>query len=79
MLRELRWLGVKERIHFKLLCLMYKAVNGLAPPYLVSDIQPYRPERELRSSEAELLVAIQARRKVGEAAFGVVGPRHPKE
>jgi hypothetical protein len=33
-LQELHWLKVKERIEFKFLLLIYKAVNGLAPAYL---------------------------------------------
>ena len=33
-LKELHWLKVKERIEFKFLLLVYKAVNGLAPAYL---------------------------------------------
>ena len=34
-LKELHWLKVKERIKFKFLLLVYKAVNGLAPEYLI--------------------------------------------
>ena len=33
-LKELHWLKVKERIEFKFLLLVYKAVNGLAPAYV---------------------------------------------
>jgi hypothetical protein len=34
-LRELHWLPVKFRIHFKLLLLAFKALHGMAPKYMV--------------------------------------------
>ena len=34
-LRELHWLPVKFRIHFKLLLLTFKALHGMAPKYMV--------------------------------------------
>ena len=33
-LQSLHWLKIKERIEFKLLMLVYKSLNGLAPDYL---------------------------------------------
>ena len=33
---KLHWLPIRERIHFKMLCLIYKALNGLAPEDLIS-------------------------------------------
>ena len=33
-LESLHWLPVKFRIVFKVLLLVYKALNGMAPPYL---------------------------------------------
>ena len=34
-LGSLHWLPVEHKISYKLECLMYKALHGLAPPYLV--------------------------------------------
>ena len=34
-LRQLQWLPVKFRIHFKLLLLSFKALYGIAPKYIV--------------------------------------------
>jgi hypothetical protein len=34
-LRELHWLPVKFRIHFKLLLLTFKGLHGMAPKYMV--------------------------------------------
>ena len=36
-LQELHWLHVRNRIHFKILLLTFKALNGLAPAY-ISDL-----------------------------------------
>ena len=33
-LQKLHWLSVKKRIIFKIALLVYKSLNGLAPPYL---------------------------------------------
>jgi len=37
--RELYWLPVRQRIHFKLGCLMHKSLSGQAPQYMVDDVQ----------------------------------------
>jgi len=37
--RELQWLPLLQRIHFKLGCLMYKSLSGQAPQYLADDVQ----------------------------------------
>jgi len=37
-LRELHWLPVHQRIHFKLGCLMHKSLSGQAPQYLADDV-----------------------------------------
>ncbi len=55
-LHQLHWLPVPKRIQFKLLVLVHKAYNGLAPQYLVELVQPYVPARTLRSSNGNLLV-----------------------
>ncbi len=55
-LHQLHWLPVPKRILFKLLVLVHKAYNGLAPQYQVGLVQPYVPARTLRSSNDNLLV-----------------------
>jgi len=37
-LRQLHWLPVRQRVRFKLACIMYKSVSGQAPQYLVDDV-----------------------------------------
>ncbi len=47
---ELHWLTVRQCILFKVLVIMYKAINGLAPPYITDLINIHTPSRSLRSS-----------------------------
>ncbi len=49
-LRSLHWLPVSQRIDFKILLLVYKALNGLGPKYITDLPQNYEPSRPLRSS-----------------------------
>ena len=69
------WLPVVFTIDFKIPLLVYKALNGLAPSYLVDCLPRYVPNRPLRSSSADLLeVPKMAYKKHGEAAFCFYGP-----
>lgn len=54
-LRSLHWLPVKQRIQFKALCTIFKAVNGASPGFLKQGIQRYVPDRALWSSHAKLI------------------------
>ena len=75
-LKSLHWLPVKQRITFKTLVLVYKAVNNLAPVYLKELLYPYVPCRGLRSSENNLLVVPFTRSSVvQQCAFSAAGPR----
>ena len=38
-LRQLHWLPVRQRVNFKLAVLVFKALHGLAPYYLLNDCQ----------------------------------------
>ena len=74
-LASLHWLPVVFRIDFKILLLVYKARNGLAPSYLSDCLFKYEPNRILRSSSAELLdVPTMSYQKYGKAAFCFYGP-----
>ena len=75
-LESLHWLPVKFRIVFKVLLLAYKALNGMAPPYL-SDMLCYRLySRSLRSASQKLLVVHRTHMKTyGDRAFSIAGPK----
>ena len=75
-LKALHWLPVQQRIKFKTLVLVYKAVNNLAPVYLQELLHPHVPCRGLRSSEMNLLVVPFTRSSViQQCVFSAAGPR----
>ena len=74
-LKELHWLPVEKRIVFKVLLLTYKCVYGLAPRYLCSLVEPYRPRRSLRSGQTMQLVQTSTRSRFGDMAFTTAAPK----
>jgi len=52
---DLHWLPVHFRILFKVLLLVYKALNGMAPLYLTELLSNRTCSRTLRSTDQELL------------------------
>jgi len=54
-LSNLHWLPIECRIKFKILLMVYKSLNGLAPDYLPALIDARRRTRSLRSSDKLLL------------------------
>ncbi len=55
-LSTLHWLPIKHCIHFKILLITYKALNGLAPQYLSELLSHYSPSRPLRSQNSGHLI-----------------------
>ena len=73
---KLHWLPVHSRIIFKLLLLVYKALNGKAPSYISSLLSHRNCSRSLRSSGQELLTVPLAKLKTyGDRAFSIAAPR----
>ena len=69
-LRDLHWLTVNNRIIFKILLMIFKALRSLAPRYLSEILAPYRPPCNLRSSNANFLAVPRCRTKTyRERAF----------
>ena len=54
-LEGLHWLPVAQRIVFKLLLIVYKCINNVAPLYLSELLSNYVPTRTLRSGHMQLL------------------------
>lgn len=73
-IKSLHWLPVSQRIDFKILLLVYKALNGLGPKYMLDLLVPYEASRPLRSSGTGLLCVPRTRTKQGEAAFSYYAP-----
>ncbi len=75
-LSSLHWLPIKFRISYKVLLLTYKALNGLAPVYLMDLLSPYNPSRSLRSLNSRLLVIPRISKSTkGGRAFSHLAPK----
>ena len=75
-LMELHWLPVEQRVVFKVLLLVYKALHDQGPDYLKELLQTYTPSRTLRSSSDNLLVVPPCRyADTRKRAFGIRGPQ----
>ena len=73
---KLHWLPVHSRIIFKLLLLVYKALNGKAPSYISSLLSRRKCSRFLRDSGQELLtVPLTKLKTYGDRAFNIAAPR----
>ena len=73
---DLHWLPVEFRIIFKMILMTFKALHGLAPPYL-SDMLSYKAHLRynLRCNDSNMLVrpAIRSARTTGDRAFFLCG------
>ena len=75
-LSSLHWLPVNYRIHFKILVITHRTLHGQAPPYISELLQPYVPNRSLRSSSQALLVVPPTKLITkGDRAFASFAPR----
>ena len=68
-------LPVRQRIEFKLLLLVFRAVHHLCPVYLSSLVIPYTPTRTLRSADQHLLTIPRYHlERYGRRTFSVTAP-----
>ena len=68
-LKELHWLPVTQRIVFKLLMIVYKCTNNIAPSYLSELLSQYSPMRTLCSGNKQLLQEVKSNRNWGDRSF----------
>ena len=74
-LKDLHWLPIKQRIKYKTILLVFKALNGLAPSYL-SDKLVKKTDNGLRSSNQNLLIIPRTNLKsYGDRSFSTAGPK----
>ena len=76
-LRDLHWLPIRRRIEFKIATLVYKCLNGLAPPYLADDcilVSTVPGRRHLRSADTRKLCVPLTNTNYGSRTFAVCGP-----
>uniref|UniRef100_A0A672HD57 Reverse transcriptase domain-containing protein n=1 Tax=Salarias fasciatus TaxID=181472 RepID=A0A672HD57_SALFA len=75
-LRDLHWLPVHQRIHYKVCLLAYQCIHGHAPDYLTELLTPYSTSRHLRSTEMNTLSVPRTKvRTMGDRAFQTAAPK----
>ena len=74
-LKKLHWLPIRERIRFKIVLLTYKALNGLAPQYIL-DLLKYKDVTYSTRSADQQLLHIPFTRNVtfADRSFSVAAP-----
>ena len=77
LIRELHWLPVQQRIHFKILLHVYNCLQGSFPVYLQDLVHLYIPGHAgLRSLRDTTRLAIPSSKKMyGDRCFSVLGPK----
>ena len=76
---ELHWLPVRARIRYKILCLVYKCVNGIGPPYLENLLVKAPVRREgLRSGtdQNKLIIPFTKLKTFAARSFSCIGPTY---
>jgi len=76
-LRQLRWLPVRQRVEFKMALLIHKSLLGQLPPYLADDCQLITDSgrRTLRSSDTVTFVVPRTYSTFSDQSFAVAGAR----
>jgi hypothetical protein len=75
-LKDLHWLPVHQRVTFKILLFVFKALNNLAPTYLAELLEPLTHARTLRSSNLNLLKCPKSNTgSFGDRRFSHAGPK----
>ena len=76
-LYQLHWLPVEQRITFKVLLIMFRALTTGSPSYIREILCSHQPSRCLRSSNKNLLVVPATRTKsYGDRSFSKFGSYH---
>ena len=73
-LRKLHWLPIHQRIIFKIAVLCFKVIHFKQPAYLLDLITLYNPERDLRSSDKNLLTVPFIKSAQGRRSFSFAAP-----
>ena len=73
---DLHWLPVEYRITYKILLLVYKAINGLSPSYISNLLSFCTSSYSLRSCSNKLLQVPRSKLKsYGDRRFSIAGPK----
>ena len=74
-LKKLLWLPVKQRIHYAILLLAFRAQHGLAPAYITNLLHIQRATCVLHSATNNDLYVPPSRSRYGDRTFSVSAPR----
>ena len=73
---DLHWLPVEYRIRFKILSLVYKAINGFSPSYISNLLSFCSSSYSLRSCSNKLLHFPKSKLKCyGDRGFSIAAPK----
>ena len=73
-LHELHWLPIRQRIHYKIATITYRALHLQQPSYISSLLFNYVPPRTLRSASHGLLNTPGSRTVIGKGRFSPAAP-----
>jgi len=70
-LRQLHWLPVRQRVHFKVATFAHQSLSGISPSYLADDCRLVADarERRLRSTASRTCVVTRTYSTFGDRAF----------
>ena len=74
-LKQLHWLPIRQRIHYKVLILIFKSLNGLAPAYLEELIKRRPMKRTRADSNNDLVIPVIKHKSFGGRSLGYGGPK----
>ena len=77
LLTELHWLNIRQRIDFKIILIVYKAIHGAAPEYIRELSLKPASSYSLRSNNKCMLKPLTVRTlpTLGDRAFACAAPR----
>ena len=75
-MKDLHWLKVYHRIHYKVACLKFNCIRKSAPKYLIELILPVQHNRQLRSSVSDKYSSTYCKTTIPyKSSFASAGPR----
>lgn len=72
--RQLHWLPIRQRVHFKLGTITFRAIHTGTPTYLASELHRHQPPRALRSGTTTTLHRPHATSDFHQDSFAVSAP-----
>ena len=74
-LKQFQWLPIRQRIHYKVLILIFKSLNGLAPAYLEELIKRRPMKRTRADGNNDLVIPVIKHKSFVGRSLGYGGPK----